>query len=222
MEQTLAGKKVAVLVNDGFEQTEMTGPKEALDRAGAQTVLVSASGGSTVKGWKEKEWGDEFFVDCPVTSVCAEDYDALLLPGGALNADDLRTSEPAVALVRDFFAQGKPVAAICHAPWVLIEAGAVAGRRVTSWPSLKTDLGNAGARWADEPVIVEDGLVTSRKPDDIPAFSDAFIAEIASGTNRNHLAHAPTESSRTPTASDLDEDEEVPGSLEARRAATGV
>ena len=175
----LTGRRVAILVTDGFEQSEMTEPRKALMDAGAQTVLVSPGFGK-VKGWKHTEWGDEFSIDTPLDGAKAEDFDALVLPGGVMNPDKLRTEERAVEFVRDFFRGGKPVAAICHGPWTLIEAGAVSGRTVTSWPSLRTDLKNAGAVWIDEEVVVDNGLVTSRKPGDIPAFNRKMIEEFAS------------------------------------------
>ena len=178
--QNLNGKKVAILVAKGFEQVELTKPKQALEEAGAQTHVVSLEGGQ-VKGWDETDWGDTFDVDVVVGDAKADDYDALLLPGGVMNPDHLRRSDAAVSFVRAFFDQHKPVAAICHAPWTLIEAGVVVGRKMTSFPSLQTDLKNAGATWVDEEVVTDQGLVTSRKPDDIPAFNKKMIEEIAEG-----------------------------------------
>jgi len=175
---SLSSKRVAVLVCDGFEQVEMTGPRKALDEAGAKTVLVSPAEGS-VKGWKHTEWGETFPVDVPLEQARPEDYDALLLPGGVMNPDKLRMNPDAVKFVRSFVDSGKPIAAICHGPWTLIETGAVRGRRITSWPSIKTDLINAGAHWVDEQVVVDAGLVSSRKPDDIPAFNQKMIEEFA-------------------------------------------
>jgi protease I len=166
----LDGMKVAILVSDGFEQVEMTEPRKALDAAGAQTQIVSPLDGS-VRGWKHLDPADAFEVDVPLQGAAAGDFDALLLPGGVVNPDALRINEKAVAFVRDFVAAGKPIAAICHGPWTLINAGGVEGRKMTSWPSLRVDLKNAGADWADKEVIVDDELVTSRKPDDIPAFN---------------------------------------------------
>lgn len=171
---TLNGLKVAILITDGFEQVEMTEPRKALDQAGAETRIVSPKDG-TVKAWKFTEWGDEFPVDVPLNSARPDDYDALLLPGGVINPDTLRTIPAAVAFAKSFFEGGKPVASICHGPWTVIEAGAARGRRLTSWPSLQTDLRNAGAEWVDEQVVVDGNLVTSRKPDDIPAFNRAVI-----------------------------------------------
>ena len=176
--ETLNGLKVAILVTDGFEQVEMTEPRKALDEVGAETQLVSPKDGQ-VKAWKFTEWGDTFPVDMPLDSARPEDFDAILLPGGVINPDKLRTLPEAVAFAKAFFDTGKPVASICHGPWTIIEAGAARGRRLTSWPSLQTDLKNAGAEWVDQEVVVDQGLVTSRKPDDIPAFSDALIKELS-------------------------------------------
>jgi len=182
----LDGKKVAILVTDGFEQVEMTEPRRALDEAGADTVLVSPKDGR-VKGWQHTEWGDEFPVDRPLASARADDFDALLLPGGVMNPDHLRQDAQAVGFVRDFFAAHKPVAAICHGPWLLVEADVVDGRKVTSWPSIRTDLKNAGAEWVDQEVVTDQGLVTSRKPDDIPAFNRKMVEEFAEGPHdRQH------------------------------------
>lgn len=171
----LNAMKVAILVTDGFEQVEMTEPRKALDEAGAETRLVSPKDGQ-VKAWKFTEWGDTFPVDMPLDSARPEDFDAILLPGGVINPDKLRTLPEAVAFAKAFFDAGKPVASICHGPWTIIEAGAARGRHLTSWPSLKTDLKNAGAEWVDQEVVVDQGLVTSRKPDDIPAFNREMIA----------------------------------------------
>jgi protease I len=173
------GLRIAILVTDGFEQVELTEPRQALDAAGANTAIVSPKDGR-VRGWKFTEWGDDLPVDVPLDEANADQFDALLLPGGVINPDVLRIDEGAVAFIKAFFDAGKPVASICHGPWTLIEAGAVRGRRLTSWPSLRTDLKNAGAEWVDEEVVVDRGLVTSRKPDDIPAFNRALI-ELLSG-----------------------------------------
>jgi protease I len=170
----LKGKKVAILVADGFEQGEMTEPRQALELAGAATDLVSPNDGK-VKGWKMTDWGDKFDVDVPLALANPNDYDALLLPGGVMNPDKLRMNHQAVDFVRAFFRAGKPVAAICHGPWTLIEADAVQGRTLTSYKSIKTDLKNAGANWVDEPVVVDTGLVTSGMPDDIPRFNQTMI-----------------------------------------------
>jgi len=180
MKPKLAGKKVAFLVTDGFEQSELTGPKEALEKAGAITAIVSPAG-RTVRAWEDKKWGKNFQVDVLLKNAEPEDYDALVLPGGVMNPDKLRIDKSAVEFITAFFDEGKPVGAICHGPWTLIEAGVVSGRRMTSWPSLQTDLQNAGAEWVNEPVVVDNGLVTSRKPADIPAFSRKLVEEIAEG-----------------------------------------
>ena len=180
MEKKLNGKKVAILVADGFEQAELTGPKEALEAAGAQTQIVSPNEG-TVAGWHHYDAGDLFDVDVPLASADPASFDALLLPGGVANPDQLRMKPEAVRFVKSFFDAGKPVAAICHGPWTLIEAGAARGRTMTSWPSIKSDLINAGAQWVDREVVTDNGLVTSRKPDDIPAFNEKMIEEFAAG-----------------------------------------
>ncbi len=174
----LTGKRIAIVVTDGFEQVEMTEPRKALEDAGAETVLVSPKTGQ-VKGWKHTEWGDSFQVDMKLADARANDFDALLLPGGVMNPDKLRLEPDAARFVRTFFDAGKPVAAICHGPWLLIDAGVVKGRTVTSWPSIRTDLANAGANVVDKEVVVDHGLVTSRKPDDIPAFNRKMIEEFA-------------------------------------------
>ena len=171
---TLDELRVAILVTDGFEQVEMTEPRKALDAAGARTRLVSPKE-SQVKAWNFTEWGDTFPVDMPLDQARPEDFDSLLLPGGVINPDTLRTLPAAVAFVKGFFDAEKPVASICHGPWTVIEVGGAHGRRLTSWPSLRTDLQNAGAQWVDEAVVVDRGLVTSRNPDDIPAFNEAVI-----------------------------------------------
>ncbi len=176
----LNGKKVAILVTDGFEQVEMTEPRQALEDAGAQTILVSPKE-DRVKGWQHDHWGDEFPVDQNLERANAADFDALLLPGGVMNPDHLRTMPRAVQFVRAFFEEQKPVAAICHGPWMLVETGVVKGRTVTSWPSLQTDIRNAGGNWVDREVVTDHGLVTSRKPADIPAFNGKMIEEFAEG-----------------------------------------
>jgi protease I len=187
--QTLEGLKVAILVTDGFEQVEMTDPRNALDEAGADTRLVSPKD-HEVKAWNFTDWGDTFSVDVPLEAAQPDEFDALLLPGGVLNPDQLRTQPKAVAFVKTFFDAGKPVASICHGPWTVIEAGAARGRRLTSWPSLKTDLRNAGAQWVDEEVVVDQGLVTSRKPDDIPAFNREVIDLFARAREHSRQAAA--------------------------------
>lgn len=183
MADSLKGKKVAIVVDDGFEQVELTAPRDALDRAGAQTQVVSPAQGE-VKGWNQTQWGDSIKVDVALDSAQPQDYDALLLPGGVMNPDKLRRNPKAVQFVKSFMDTGKPVAAICHGPWTLIEADAVRGRKLTSFESIKTDLKNAGAHWVDEEVVVDHGLVTSRKPDDIPAFNAKMIEEFAEGTHQ--------------------------------------
>lgn len=185
--KTLAGKKIAILVADGFEQVELSKPREALDHAGAVTQIVSPAG-KKVKGWNHTEWGEEMDVDVALKSADPGEFDALQLPGGVMNPDHLRMDPAAVEFVKHFFESGKPVAAICHAPWSLIEADVVRGRKITSWPSLKTDLRNAGAEWVDEEVVRDGNLVTSRKPDDIPAFNREMIALFAEGEGRGKKA----------------------------------
>lgn len=176
----LDGLKVAILVDNGFEQVELTRPREALDQVGADTSIVSPQS-EKVRGWNHKEWGESFSVDVPLNQARSDDFDALLLPGGVMNPDFLRIRPQAVAFVKAFFDAGKPVAAICHGPWTIIEAGAARGRRIASWPSLKTDLRNAGAEWIDQEVVVDGNLVSSRKPDDIPAFNREMIALFSKG-----------------------------------------
>ena len=183
----ISNKKVAILVADGFEQQELVDPRAALDEAGAQTMIVSPVEGQ-VEGWNHYDKGDKFDVDVPLAEANADDFDALLLPGGVANPDQLRTQPEAVSFIKSFFDAGKPVAVICHGPWTLIEAGVVKGRTITSWPSVKTDLINAGANWVDEEVVVDKGLVSSRKPDDIPAFNRKMIEEIAEGTHEGRRA----------------------------------
>jgi protease I len=170
----LAGLKVAAIVEDGFEHAELLEPRRALENAGAQVDVISPHEGM-VKSWKHTQWGEEVPVDVALVAAHARDYDALLLAGGVMNPDRLRMNERAIQFIRTFYGLGRPIAAICHAAWVLIEADVVRGRRVTSWPSLKTDLRNAGAIWVDSEVVEDRGLVTSRKPDDIPAFVRTVI-----------------------------------------------
>ena len=183
----LKGKKIAFLATDGFEQVELTKPWEAIKNAGAQVELVSLKEGE-IQGVHHDEKGDKFEVDKTLASVSASEYDGLVLPGGVFNPDALRMDEDAVSFVRDFFEQHKPVAAICHGPWLLVEADVVQGRRVTSWPSVSTDLKNAGAKWVDEECVCDQGLVTSRNPDDIPAFVEKAIEEFAEGKHRLQTA----------------------------------
>jgi len=180
MQQNLKGKRVAILATDGFEQVELTEPKKALEQAGATTEVISPKSGE-IRGWKSKDWGDSVKVDKTLTNANPSDYDALVLPGGVANPDNLRMDEKAVRFVKDFAQSGKPVAAICHGPWTLVEAGVVKGHTLTSWPSLKTDLKNAGANWVDKEVVMDGNFITSRKPDDLPAFNKKVIEEIADG-----------------------------------------
>lgn len=180
----LQGTKVAILVDNGFEQVELVKPKEALDEAGAETKVVSPQSGQ-VRGWNIKEWGGSVPVDVPLEKGRADDFDALLLPGGVMNPDRLRMNPQAVQFVKSFFDAGKPVAVICHGPWMVIEAGEARGRRIASWPSVKTDLRNAGAEWVDEEVVVDRNLVSSRKPDDIPAFNREMLRLFAGARARD-------------------------------------
>lgn len=178
MENDLEGKKVAILVADGFEQVELTAPKEALENAGAETVIVSPEKGN-VKGWNHTDWGDDFKVDEPLSEADPIRFDALLLPGGVMNPDNLRRDPDAQEFVRFFFDNEKPVAAICHGPWTLIDAGVARGRKMASYHTIQSDLKNAGVDWRDEEVVVDGKLVTSRKPDDIPAFNKKMIEVFA-------------------------------------------
>ena len=185
--ENLKGLKVAILVTDGFEQLELSEPRKALEEAGAETKIVSPKT-DHVRGWKLTEWGDSIPVDAALERAHANDFDALLLPGGVMNPDKLRMEPKAVSFVKTFFDDGKPVAAICHGPWTIIEAGAARGKRIASWPSLKTDLRNAGAEWVDQEAVVDGNLVSARKPDDLPAFNRAMI-EVFSGA-RGKARHA--------------------------------
>lgn len=187
MARDLKDKKVAILMTDGFEEVEMTKPRAALDEAGAQTQIISPAG-ETVRSWAFTDWGKEYPVDQRLDAANPDDFDALLLPGGVINPDALRMQPKAIAFVKAFFDAGKPVASICHGPWTLIETGVSQGRRMTSWPSLKTDLKNAGANWVDQEVVVDRGLVTSRSPDDIPAFNAKMIEEFAEGRHAQAAA----------------------------------
>src|ERR1700757_1354015 len=185
--ENIAGMKVAILIEDGFEQVEMVEPRKALDQAGAETSIVSPRN-EHVRAWNFTEWGDSFPVDVALDRARPDNFDALLLPGGVINPDKLRIQPKAVAFAKAFFDAGKPVAAICHGPWTVIETGAARGRRMTSWPSLKTDLKNAGADWVDQEAVVDKGLVTSRKPDDIPAFNRETIKLFSGARGRRHAA----------------------------------
>lgn len=180
MEMPILNKRVAILAADGFEQSELEQPMRALEGAGAHVAIVSPVA-DHIQGMHHAEKGDFFDVDVPLDKASAEDFDALLLPGGLMNPDSLRSNPAAVDFVRAFAAEGKPIGAICHAPWILIEAGLVQGRRMTSWPAIQSDVKNAGGNWVDEEVVVDNGIVTSRKPDDIPAFSAKLIEEIGEG-----------------------------------------
>lgn len=182
MSDRLDGKKIAILATDGFEEVEMTEPRKALEEAGAKTELVSPKD-SKVKSWNKDDWGDEYEVDTPLDSANADNYDGLLLPGGVMNPDKLRMNDKAVNFTKAFFEAGKPIGAICHGPWLLIETGALNGRKVTSYPSLRADLQNAGAEWVDEEVVVNEGLITSRKPADLPAFNRKLVEEYAEGVH---------------------------------------
>jgi protease I len=186
---TLRGFRVAILATDGFEQSELLEPRKALAAAGAVTEVISPKNGD-IRGWNHKEWGESVRVDQAVRNADPKEYDALVLPGGVMNPDALRMQSQAVSFVRSFFEAGKPVAAICHGPWTIIETGAAKGQRMTSWPSLRTDITNAGGDWVDQEVVVDRNLVTSRKPDDLPAFNREMIALFA-----RH--HAKAKSTRT-------------------------
>jgi deglycase len=196
MDKQLEGKKIAILVADGFEQIELTAPKEALEAAGATVEIVSPSL-PEVQGWNHDEKADMFRVDMPLSRARSDDYDGLLLPGGVRNPDHLRQLTRALEFVDGFFATGKPVAAICHAPWTLIDAGVVDGKKMTSWPSLKNDLRNAGAEWVDRDVVVDRGLVSSRKPADIPVFNKKMIEAFAEGRRRHSLSLVKPRARRT-------------------------
>lgn len=176
----LKQKKVAVLVADGFEQVELTSPIEALEQAGAQVDIISLKPGK-VRGWQKTDWGDEFAVAKTVAEANPDDYDALTLPGGVLNPDTLRKNADAVSFVNHFMESGKPIASLCHGPQILIETQALQGRKLTSYASVKTDLQNAGAEWIDKEVVVDQGLVTSRSPDDLPAFNRKMVEEFCEG-----------------------------------------
>lgn len=173
-------KRVAILATNGFEQSELMEPRQKLKDAGF-SVQVIAPKGPQIRGWNGKDWGDSVDVDAELSSVSPNDYDALVLPGGVINPDALRTDAAAVGFIKAFDAAGKPLAAICHGPWLLVEAGAIKGREVTSWASLKTDLINAGARWKDAEVVLDGHIITSRKPDDLPAFCSAIIDAVNAG-----------------------------------------
>ena len=190
----LDGKRVAILVAEGFEQVEMTGPRTALDEAGAKTSLVSPVK-DEVQGWNHFDKADRFKVDVPLEQAKPGDFDALVLPGGVANPDQLRMNRKAVQFVRSFFDEGKPIGVICHGPWTLIEADIVDGRTITSWPSLRTDLENAGANWVDQEVVVDRGLVSSRNPKDIPAFNRKMVEAFAEGLHGRGLSRSTRDAS---------------------------
>jgi protease I len=192
MGDKLSGKKVAILAADGFEEVELTKPRKALDDAGAKTSVISIKSGK-IQGMNHADKGETVAVDQTLAEAKPQDFDALMIPGGLMNPDTLRSTEEALEFVRHFFRESKPVAAICHAPWVLIDAGVVRGRTITSWPAIKTDVRNAGATWVDQEVVVDRGLVTSRKPDDIPAFNEKMIEEFCEGRHTATSGTASTE-----------------------------
>jgi protease I len=187
MARKLEGKKVAILVASGFEQVEMTKPREALDEAGAETKIVSTKPGK-IQGMHHADKGDKFDVDLTLDEARPDDFDTLMIPGGLMNPDELRTNKQALDFARHFFHAHKPVAVICHGPQVLISADLVRGRKMTSWPAIQVDMRNAGANWVDEEVVVDNGLVSSRKPDDIPAFNRKMIEEFCEGRHERAAA----------------------------------
>jgi protease I len=180
MATSLRGKRIAILATDGFEQAELLEPKKALEQAGAATEVIAPRSGE-IKGWKMKDWGEKVKVDRTLEQAKPQEYDALVLPGGVMNPDHLRMDPKAVSFVKEFVGTGRPVAAICHGPWTLVEAGVVSGKTLTSWPSLKTDLKNAGANWVDKEVVTDGPFISSRKPDDLPAFNQAIIEAVSKG-----------------------------------------
>jgi protease I len=187
MSGKLQGKKVAILATDGVEQVELTEPKKALEEAGATAQVISPKQGE-IKAWKFTEWGDKIRVDKPLEGAKASEYDALLLPGGVINPDKLRLEPKAVSFVKEFAAAGKPIAAICHGPWMLVEAGIAKGKKLTSWPSLRTDISNAGGQWVDEPVVTDKGITTSRKPDDLPVFNERIVQQFSASAQQMKAA----------------------------------
>jgi protease I len=187
MARKLDGKKVAILVANGFEQVEMTKPRDALIEAGAEVKIVSPKSGK-IQGMQHADKGDQFEVDLTLDEAQPENFDALVIPGGLMNPDELRANKKALEFTRHFFQTGKPAAVICHGPWVLIDAGVVRGRTLTSWERIQTDVKNAGGKWVDQEVVVDNGLVTSRKPDDIPAFNQKMIEEFCEGRHQAQAA----------------------------------
>ncbi len=191
MSAKLQGKKIAIVATDGFEQMELTEPKKALEAAGAKVDVISPKAGE-IKGWKFTDWGDRTKVDKTLDDAKPTDYDGLVLPGGQINPDKLRIEPKAVAFVTEFFNSGKPIGAICHGPWMLVEAGVVKKKTLTSWPSVRTDIRNAGGHWVDEEVVTDGNLTTSRNPDDIPAFSKRLIQEFSQGKQVKATQQEPT------------------------------
>lgn len=195
MSNQLQGKKIAILATDGFEQAELMEPQKSLQDAGAEVTVITPAEGPAkpqkageIKGWDKTDWGKSVKIDRSLSDVKPEQFDALILPGGVMNPDKLRQCKKAVAFVKAFVDAEKPVAAICHGPWTLIETGAVKGKTMTSWPSLQTDLKNAGATWVDKEVVVDNGIISSRKPDDIPAFNAAIIDAVSRATGKSNQA----------------------------------
>ncbi|HEX4154485.1 MAG TPA: type 1 glutamine amidotransferase domain-containing protein [Acidobacteriaceae bacterium] len=189
MNNQLEGKRIAILATDGFEQAELTEPKKNLEKAGAKvTVLSVEKTPKEIKGWDRKDWGEKVKVDRLVSQANPSEFDALVLPGGQINPDKLRMDQDAVDFVKRFAETGKTVAAICHGPWLLVEADLVRGKTVTSWPSVHTDLKNAGANWVDKEVVIDGQFITSRKPDDIPAFSKKIIEALSEGSTHAKAA----------------------------------
>jgi protease I len=187
MSEILKNRKIAILMTDGFEEVEFTKPREILQQEGADIEVISDKAGK-VKAWNHTDWGGEYTVDKTLEEADSEDYDGLLLPGGVLNPDKLRQNQKAISFTKSFFQEGKPIAAICHGPQLLIETGAVTGRKMTSYPSIKKDLQNAGAHWVDQEVVVDKGLVTSRKPDDIPSFNKKMVEEFKERIHKEQKA----------------------------------
>lgn len=191
MPKGLSGKRVAIVATDGVEQVELTSPKRALEGHGVKVDVIAPKSGH-IRAWKRTEWGERVAVDHAIDEARTDDYDALVLPGGVMNPDKLRRDERVLTFVRRFFDENKPVAVICHGPWTLIDAGVVKGRHLTSYSSLKKDLQNAGARWDDRQVVIDGNLVSSRNPDDLPAFEDALVGLLESPPKRVRVAHAPS------------------------------